>query len=154
MGPSAKWDFFRSGPHQLFDKISKIIPDLENFSLDRVISVKCPKWPKVANEWSNRKRLNGWPLKSTIEEIANQGCHFVTKPEMDRTWRYSFSRAELTLILTWTPNQKYVYHILRSILKDIRKKFKEKNEKKESKRVFCSYSIKTLMFWKCEDESP
>ena len=153
-GPSNKWDFFRPGPDSLFDNISKIIPDLENFSLDRVISVKCQEWPKVANEWLIRERLNGWPLKSTIEEIANQGCHFVTKPEMDRTWRYSFSQAELTLVLTWTPNQKYVYHILRSILKDIRKNVKERYEKRQSKKVFCSYSIKTLMFWKCEDESP
>ena len=153
-GPSAKWDFFRPGPHRSFHNVLQIFPHIENFSLDRVISVKCPKWPKVANEWLIRERLNSWPLKSTIEEIANQGCHFVTKPEMDRTWRYSFSQAELTLVLTWTPNQKYVYHILRSILKDIRKNVKERCEKRESKRVFCSYSIKTLMFWKCEAETP
>ena len=153
-GPSDKHCFFKAGPDRLFDNISKLIPDLENFSLDRVISVKCPKWPKVATEWLTRERLNGWPLSSTIEEIANQGCHFVTKPEMDRMWRYSFSRAELTLVLTWTPNQKYVYHILRMIMKKIRKQFKEKYVKEESKKVFCSYSIKTLMLWKCEVASP
>ena len=134
-------------------KMLKSIPNVENFSVDRVISVFVLKWPEVANEWITRKRSNGWPSVRTIEKVESQGCHFVPKPDMDRQWRYSFSQAELTLILTWSSTQKYIYHILRLILKEVKDKFKEEFKERARKTVFCSHSLKTLMLGRCENES-
>ena len=64
-------------------------------------------------------------------------------------WRYSFSRAEVTLIRSWTPVQQLVYHMLRYIAKQtiIR-------EWKDDDKVVCTYHIKTLMLWACERKSP
>ena len=136
------------------------ITPLANFTIDQVISIKRTKWPSIAKAWLARDRINGWPSPRAIRRIAKRGCHFVSQPEMGRQWRYSFSQAELTLLRTWSPTQKYVYHVLRLILRELREKLRSASEpefettnSRKWDRVFCSYSLKTLMLWKCEGNS-
>ena len=153
-GPSWKRRFTRNDG--FFVIIGNIWDEFVNFSVDRVFSIKCPKWPNLAKGWVTRHRNYGWPSRDLIRNIENRGCHFVARPEFGTQWRYSFSLAERTLIHSWTPAQKYAYHILRLVKKNVTSKFntnrKDTNEKdcETCEQVFCSYSLKTLMFWECE----
>src|SRR6218665_2339853 len=120
------------------------------FTFDKV---PCPYWPPEAQEWQTRYRRHGWPSKYLINQIVNEGCFLVGKshpncPDDDDTqWRYSFSKAEMKLISSWTDSQKYVYHVLRMIKSEI---VKEGDDKK--KTGICTYHFKTQMFWACEEE--
>ena len=64
--------------------------------------------------------------------------------------RLSFSRAEITLLNTWTPVQQIVYHMLRVILK--REVFPNING--NGKQKFSNYHLKTEMLWACEQNPP
>ena len=80
------------------------------------------------------------------------GCDLVYVSHRDhkhdiKQWRYSFSRAEVTLIRSWTPIQQLVYHLLRYFVK-------QTSEWKDDDKVICTYHIKTLMLWACERKSP
>ena len=131
---------------------------VETISRCRKFQSRSSYFDEMSNMAEGSERVdNTWTIKWLAfwkydREIVSQGCHFVTKPDMDRQWRYSFSWAELTLILTWSSTQKYIYHILRLILKEVKSKFKEEIGGKAKNSVFCSYSLKTLMYWKCENE--
>ena len=116
-----------------------------------MFAIECPSWPNAAKEWVCRKRENNWPSEKCIEQVVEGGCHVVAKPHDsnigDETeWRYSFSKAEIVLIHTWTAKQKHVYHILRLIKSELVQKLAS-----DSRKVFSTYFIKTLMLWKCED---
>ena len=120
---------------------------------DQVFAIRCPYWPEEASEFIKRVRLNGWPSKSLIEEVASQGCHLIQRahkasssPEME--WRYSFSRAEQLLIRSWSDNQMYIYHILRLLQ---RISVNECGGKENT--IFRTYHIKTIMLWASESES-
>jgi len=75
-------------------------------------------------------------------------------------WRLSFSRAEVTLLNSWTPVQQIVYHMLRFFMKQkvFSKTDVDKNPNLPSKTddedqdlpKMCNYHIKTLMLWGCE----
>ena len=75
-------------------------------------------------------------------------------------WRLSFSRAEVTLLNSWTPVQQIVYHMLRFVMKQkvFSKTDVDKNPNLPSKTddedqdlpKMCNYHIKTLMLWECE----
>jgi len=118
---------------------------------DNVYALSCPLWPQDAHEWITRKRINGWPSNETIIAIVKGGCHLVSKPHgknhNDNTqWRYSFSQAETTLINNnWTDVQKYIYHLLRIIKRDVVSKCRGENE-----TFISNYYFKTLMLWACE----
>src|SRR6218665_342529 len=121
---------------------------------DSVASIFCPNWPIVAEEWPKRRRYSGLPSSVTIGKVVRDGCDVVSVTHRDmqddlNQWRLSFSRAEVTLIRSWTPTQQIVYHLLRFFAKrEIIRKNCSKNEE-----VVCTYHLKTLMLWSCEEES-
>jgi len=128
-----------------------------NFSsnIDCVSCVCCPIWPPQAADWPIRNRHHGWPDQQTINLVVSGACHVVgaVHPscrddhwESIYQWRLSFSRAEVTLLNSWTPVQQIVYHMLRIILK--REVFSKINEKLKQK--FSNYHVKTVMLWACE----
>ena len=123
---------------------------------DNVYAVQCPEWPQEASGFVTRHRtLTGRPSKVLIDEVVRGGCHLVAKahgshPEDDTEWRFSFSRAETTMCLSFTPNQLYVYHLLRLIKKDLLQRC---GTHEEGWNGISTYTFKTLMFWACEEES-
>src|SRR6218665_502966 len=134
----------------LLEKINTRWRDICVITTDRVYAISCPLWPPDAYEWNNRERLNGWPPADTINAIFKSGCHLVSKPHAnnpndDTQWRYSFSQAETILIQSWTDVQKYIYHLLRIIKRDVVSKCGGENE-----TFISSYYFKTLMLWSCE----
>src|SRR6218665_969562 len=123
--------------------------------VDFVRSIWCPQWPKEAQVWLSRPRSNGWPTIDTIMEIVQNGCHVVYVQHRacrndKEQWRLSFSLAELTLLMSWTPKQQIVYHLLRFFAK--RELFQKDCPKKDE--VLCAYHLKTLMLWTCEEMPP
>lgn len=98
-------------------------------SIDHVYAVYCPYWPNEADEWRIRKRYHGWPDEGLIARVTRGGCHFVSKlrtwitPCDDSEWRFSFSKAELIVINSWTDVQKCVYHALQLIKKYVIPKY-------------------------------
>jgi len=128
-------------------------------NFDYVLSVFCPIWPPQAADWPTRNRHHGWPDQPTINLVVSGACHVVgaVHPscrddhwESRYQWRLSFSRAEVTLLNSWTPVQQIVYHMLRIILK--REIFSKINEKEKLK--FSNYQLKTEMLWACEQNPP
>src|SRR6218665_1607661 len=122
---------------------------------DYVRSMWCPQWPKEAQGWLNRPRLNGWPTNDIISEVVQNGCHVVCVQHRScrdekLQWRFSFSLAEIILLQSWTPKQQIVYHLLRFFAK---RELIQKDCPKEDE-VLCPYHLKTLMRWTCEEMSP
>ena len=113
--------------------------------------IRSPFWPPEGLEWKDRKRCHGWPDTDTINLIIENGCHVVNVAHTDCSgddfqWRISFSKAEIILIRSWSPDQQFVYHLLRYFAKRelIRKEWRNKDE------ILSTYSFKTLMLWQCE----
>src|SRR6218665_2620496 len=121
---------------------------------DSVASIFCPNWPIVAEEWPKRRRYSGLPSSVTIGKVVRDGCDVVSVTHRDmqddlNQWRLSFSRAADTPIESWTPTQQIVYHLLRFFAKrEIIRKNCPKNEE-----IVCTYHLKPLMLWSCEEES-
>ena len=123
-------------------------------NVDIVSAICLLAWPPLAQSWISRDRNQSWPSNAVVSEVQRNGCDLVFVSHRDYKhdlfqWRYSFSRAEVTLIRSWTPIQQLVYHMLRYIAKRtiIR-------EWKDDDKVVCTYHIKTLMLWACERKSP
>jgi len=85
---------------------------------DTVPCTRCLTWPPQAAEWPTRSRSHGWPDPPTIDMIVNNGCDVVpaVHPSCQQDdlmskyqWRLSFSRAEITLLNSWTPVQQIIY---------------------------------------------
>ena len=155
-GPSFKRDLFQH-PEKWHDGIFKQFSSTKPFkklihaTKDDVFAIECPSWPIAAKEWTCREREHNWPSEKCVEQVVEGGCHVVAKPHDsnigdDTEWRYSFSKAEIVLIHTWTAKQKHVYHILRLIKSELVQKLAS-----DSRKVLSTYFIKTLMLWKCED---
>src|SRR6218665_3427335 len=127
--------------------------DICMITKDSVYAISCPVWPQDAREWITRKRKNGWPSEETITAIVKSGCHLVSKPHArnpndDTQWRYSFSHAETILIHNyWTDVQKYIYHLLKIIKREVVQKCGG-----EGKTFISNYYFKTLMLWACEEK--
>ena len=124
----------------------------ESIDVDFVPSIRLLAWPSAAQSWIFRERKYAWPSDALISEIQRNGCDLVQVSHRDykhvlHQWRYSFSRAEVTLIRSWTPTQQLVYHMLRYFSKHTI--ICEWGDK-----VICTYHIKTLMLWTCERKSP
>src|SRR6218665_1722530 len=125
-----------------------------DLTFDMVFSVQCPYWPSEAQEWVTRHRPHGWPSKDLIDEIVSEGCFLVgkTHPNFkdggDTQWRYSFSKAEMMLVSSWTDTQMYVYHVLRMM----KSKFLNNGDDKEKNTGICTYHLKTQMLWACEEK--
>src|SRR6218665_3798557 len=124
-------------------------------SSDFVRSVWCPKWPREAHNWIIRKKKYIWPTVDTISEVLQNGCHVVFVQHRNcrddrEQWRFSFSVAEIILLQSWTQIQQIVYHLLRFFIK---RELIHKDCPKEDE-VLCSYHLKTLMLWTCEEMPP
>src|SRR6218665_2154463 len=122
---------------------------------DVVECMLCPQWPKEAKNWPNRQRKYGWPATDKIEEIIHNGCHvvFAKHPACRNDihqCRLSFSVAEVILLQSWTQIQQIVYHMLRFFVK---RELIEKDCPKDDE-VLCTYHLKTLMLWSCEQMLP
>src|SRR6218665_1428007 len=119
---------------------------------ESVSSLFCPQWPREAKNWPNRPRKYGWPTIGLISEVVQNGCHVVFAQHRsckDDTfqWRLSFSFAEVILVQSWTQTQQIVYHLLRFFAKG---ELIQTDCPKEDE-VLCTYHLKTLMLWTCED---
>ena len=128
-------------------------------SMDTVVCVRCLIWPTQASNWPKRNRDHGWPEARTINLIVNTGCDVVqaVHPRCKQQegmckyqWRLSFSRAEVTLLNSWTPVQQIIYHMLRFVMK--REVFAETNDSDQDAPKLSNYHIKTLMLWECEQK--
>lgn len=118
---------------------------------DEVFCIRCPHWPSKAEEWPLRMRSHGWPSEDVIRRVVDGGCDVVAVSHPDfqddpLQWRYSFSRAEVVLLNTWTPVQQVVYHMLRLFVK---RELIWSGGKRDV-AVFCNYHVKTLVLWACE----
>src|SRR6218665_3493121 len=125
------------------------------YEKDFVTSIRCPQWPKEAHGWLNRTRNNGWPTIDILTDVVQSGCHLVyiqhRSCRNDKLqWRLSFSVAEVILIQSLSKVQQIVYHLLRFFAKrELIHKDCPKNDE-----VLCTYHLKTLMLWTCEDMPP
>ena len=123
-------------------------------TLDEVPCVCLLGWPPVTKSWPCRDRRFAWPCSAAISEVLLNGCDLVYVSYRDykhdnKHWRYSFSRAEVILIRSWTQIQQIVYHLLRFVVKrEIIREWKDDD------KVICTYHLKTLMLWACERKSP
>ena len=81
-------------------------------NFDIVPCYRCFHWPPQSRDWPTRYRFHGWPDATTIDRVVSNGCDVVgaVHPLCKRDewmskhqWRLSFSRAEVTLLNTWTP---------------------------------------------------
>src|SRR6218665_1188404 len=122
---------------------------------DSVPGLFCPQWPREAQDWPIRPRYEGWPIIDTISEVVQNGCHIVCAQHRscrddEFQWRLSFSVAEVILLQSWTKIQQIVYHLLRFFSKKV---LIQKNCPKEDE-VICTYHLKTLMLWTCEEMPP
>jgi len=124
--------------------------------IDAVPCIRCLKWPSQAADWPTRHRIEGWPDAATIDAVVGNGCDMVGVAHPlcrdDRwmakhQWRLSFSRAEVTLLHSWTPEQQIIYHMLRTFVKTERL---TKGSNNYGADTFSNYHIKTLMLWACE----
>ena len=70
----------------------------DSFLVDIAFSIKTIEWP-TNSDWPTRERK--WPSEDLVEKIVQEGYHLVPKshPEDKKevTWRFSFSKAEVTL---------------------------------------------------------
>ena len=128
-------------------------------TVDIVTSLRSPIWSPLAAEWPTRKRNHNWPDQATINLIVNNACDVVNavhpscsqdKWMNEYQWRVSFSRAELTLLNSWTQLQQIVYHMLRFVLK--REVFSETKITHPDLTQPSNYHIKTLTLWECEQK--
>ena len=124
------------------------------WNADIVPAIRLLAWPPVTQSWISRERNHSWLSNAVVSEVQRNGCDLVPVSHRDYKhdsfqFRYSFSRAEVTLIRSWTPIQQLVYHMLRYFSKQtiIR-------EWKDDDKVVCTYHIKTLILWACERKSP
>jgi len=128
-------------------------------SSDSVLCTRCLLWPPQAADWPTRLRDHGWPNQAAIDTIVSNGCDVVgaTHPccRQDE-WmkkhqgRLSFSRAEITLLNSWTPVQQIIYHMLRYVLK--REVLSKTADNNPDLPMLSNYHIKTLMLWECEQK--
>lgn len=120
----------------------------ERTTTDRVAAIECENWPITAAEWVNRHRRN-WPSESVVTEISKGGFAVVPKPssatgDIDKEWRFSFSKAEAVLLQGLAGNQRKVYYVLRSIY--------VRYIKQRGETILSSYCIKTALFWMLQDK--
>ncbi|KAK3094109.1 hypothetical protein FSP39_024237 [Pinctada imbricata] len=117
---------------------------------DVAVCIPCYNWPDIANGWVIRDRSYDWPTNEMIQNIVRNGCHVVPigdpdSPCYEHEWRISFSLAERTLMYSFNHTQFLVYNLLRLTLKRV--------IEKGIPNVFCSYFMKTTLFYIAEKTS-
>ena len=132
---------------------------LQLLCVDYVLCMRCQLWPPQAADWPRRIRNHGVPDQTTIIEVVSNGCDLVgaVHPSCrqdewmsEHQWRLSFSRAEVTLLNSWTPVQQIIYHMLRYVLK--REVLSKSDDEGQDSAKLSNYHIKTLMLWECEEK--
>ncbi|XP_066923004.1 cyclic GMP-AMP synthase-like receptor 1 [Clytia hemisphaerica] len=82
-------------------------------------SIKAKKWP-TNSDWLTRTRK--WPCSDLVEKIVQEGFHLVPKShpkdKKETTWRFSFSKAEVTLLNEIQPTARKCFVCLKIIVKD------------------------------------
>lgn len=126
------------------------VPSMDIFSNESdvdIMALKCREWPKIAEEWIERRREFDWPCGALIEEAVEKGCYLVPIgghqsqcEEME--WRISFVLAERLLIRNMNFIQRFVYSILKTIRKEIFGHFSA---------IISSYIVKTAVLWVSEE---
>lgn len=116
-------------------------------SVDTVVALKCREWPKIAEEWIERRREFDWPDGALIEEAVEKGCYLVPigghqSQCEELEWRISFVLGERLLIRNMNFIQRFVYAILKTIRKEIFGHFSA---------IISSYIIKTAVLWVSEE---
>ena len=140
---------YRHGPAYTREIVTRV-PDsqYENVkSIDVVLAIPI-QWPSIAAEWVNRKRKYVWPTVKLRTQILNDGCHVVPvahsmSTNKDTEWRFSFSKAELTLAHSLTLLQRKCYIIFKLLC----------GEALVPPKVIPSYYLKTVLYWVCEEHS-
>ncbi|XP_069140563.1 uncharacterized protein [Argopecten irradians] len=85
----------------------------------------CDSWPRPAEAWVSRTRLNGWPSQTLINNIVRKGCHIVpTKVEnlngKPPQWKISLASAERDLVYSFSHVQFKVYWLLKYFFVEIK----------------------------------
>lgn len=116
-------------------------------TFDSVGTFQCKKWVKPARQWMYRSRCT-WLEYELIQSVVEHGILFVPigckgSVTEDLEWRMSFYVAEKLLIHSFSHTQLLCYALLKILLNDI---IKQKHE-----YLICSYFLKTIMFWICEE---
>ncbi|XP_052083353.1 uncharacterized protein LOC127720674 [Mytilus californianus] len=121
-------------------------------TLDIAWCFKCDKWIFQAEPWVCRPRTT-WPPPEIISKIVSSGvlivpigCKGSTNEHLE--WRISFSVAEKFLIFSFSHTQLLCYAMFKVLLKEVVEKYQN------LKGLFCSYFLKTLMFWILEETDP
>jgi len=158
--PRSKPDFFPHGPafSNRLNENSKVAGGPATTG-DLVSCMRCQVWPPQAADWPKRSRSHGWPDVTTIPVVVSNGCDVVpaVHPSCrqdewmnEHQWRLSFSRAEVTLLNSWTPVQQIIYHMLRFLMKH--EVLLKTNFNDPDVPTVSNYHIKTLMLWECEQK--
>lgn len=121
-------------------------------NVDLQVCLHSKFWVSTAVEWITRNKNNEWPSPEVKQRIIDHGvmCVPVGKSDdinKDLIWRISFSVGEKFLCYSFTYTQLVCYALLKMYLKDVINPFTGHNN------LLCSYFIKTVFFWICE-ESP
>ena len=89
------------------------------FEADITLCYHCPEWPTLS-DWPSRPRY--WPTLVDAQRMISLGCHLVAKPapsDVDqRSWRFSFSLAEVELSKLVPDVARKCFVALKIILKD------------------------------------
>jgi len=152
-GPANRTSY-NSDTSDVFTPTHAVLPNV-----DIVVSFRCPIWPPLAADWPTRNRDHNWPDPEIMNLIVTNACdvvgavHPIWRQDewMNKhQWRLSFSRAEITLLNSWTPVQQIIYHMLRFVFK--REVFSETQGENPYLAKLSTYHIKTLMLWECEQK--
>ena len=145
--------------YDIFSDIYKPTDHLSGLSVDFVRCIHCLLWPILAANWPTRNREHGWPDQTTANVIVSNGCDLVAAVHPlcrqdewmnEYQWRLSFSRAEVTLLNSWTKVQQIIYHMLRYVSKLGGLSKTDDNDRNLPQ--LSNYHIKTLMLWECEQK--
>ena len=89
------------------------------FEADVTLCFHCAEWPTLS-DWPSRPRY--WPSLADTQRMISLGCHLVAKPapsDVDqRSWRFSFSLAEVELSKLVPDVARKCFVALKIILKD------------------------------------
>ena len=147
----------RSDRKYFEDYLLRVVLMLTSMEVDEVHAIRCPVWPSQASEWLARSRRFDWPASSVVDEVLGIGCHLVFVPHKrsesgNKEFRFSFSKAEVILINSWSRSQQFVYHVLRLIKKSVYQALDSSTGINNT--ILCTYHFKTLMLWSCEERPP
>ena len=118
--------------------------------IDIVMSKKLDDWPDNAKYWFDRDRQEKSKLGKDIIPLIKESCIYIVAKhpeamedpdEIEYTFRMSFSHPEKILCNAMNETQVKCYRLMKALHNA---KFKRCSER------FCSYHVKTIIFWAME----